>query len=141
VEPPRTAAHRRTRAAHHWGEPVRWLCEAARQFDASGHDRLAAACRNHLRRIGQPIPSPRHARASVPDHLRRLGITSREMDVYQLLGQGLSNTDIAHRLSISPKTIETHVSSLIAKTGLTARRELIAHAAHHSPAPQPLAQA
>jgi DNA-binding CsgD family transcriptional regulator len=121
---------------HGWGEPARWLREAAREFDASGHNRLAGACRNQLRRIGQPVPTPRRARASMPDHLRRLGITSREMDVYQLLGQGLSNDDIARQLSLSAKTIDTHVASLIAKTGLTARRELIAHAARHSRRPR-----
>ena len=61
--------------------------------------------------------------------MRRLGITSREMDVYLLVAQGLSNTEIAERLFISPKTVETHVASLVYKTGQAGRRELVAHAA------------
>ena len=42
---------------------------------------------------------------------------------------GFSNTEIAERLFISPKTVETHVASLISKTGQGGRRELVAHAA------------
>jgi len=49
--------------------------------------------------------------------------------VYLLVAQGFSNTDIAERLFISPKTVETHVASLISKTGQGGRRELVAHAA------------
>ena len=49
--------------------------------------------------------------------LRRLGVTSREMDVMRLVASGLSNADIAQRLYLSPRTVETHVSSLLARTG------------------------
>jgi DNA-binding CsgD family transcriptional regulator len=51
------------------------------------------------------------------------------MDVYLLVAQGYSNADIAARLFISPKTVETHVANLVAKTGQAGRRELVAHAA------------
>ena len=61
--------------------------------------------------------------------MRRIGVTSREMDVYLLVAQGFSNSEIAERLFISPKTVETHVASLISKTGKGGRRELVAHAA------------
>jgi DNA-binding CsgD family transcriptional regulator len=65
--------------------------------------------------------------------MRRLGITSREMDVYLLVARGCSNVEIAQRLFISPKTVETHVASLVTKTGQTGRRELVAHAARFTP--------
>lgn len=61
--------------------------------------------------------------------MRRLGITSREMDVLRLLASGLPNSEIAAKLYISPKTVETHVASLAAKTGQRGRRELAAYAA------------
>jgi DNA-binding CsgD family transcriptional regulator len=61
--------------------------------------------------------------------MRRLGITSREMDVFLLLARGHSNSEIAAKLYISPKTVETHIASLATKTGKTGRRELVAHAA------------
>jgi len=50
------------------------------------------------------------------------------MDVFVLAAQGLSNADIACRLYISAKTVETHIASLVAKTGRDGRRDLIANA-------------
>jgi len=50
------------------------------------------------------------------------------MDVFVLAAQGLSNTDIAARLFISAKTVETHIASLVAKTGRDGRRDLVANA-------------
>jgi DNA-binding CsgD family transcriptional regulator len=112
-----------------WGQPVTWLRDATVEFDGTGHARLASACRGILRRAGERVPRAGRGQAQVPPQMRRLGITSREMDVYLLVGQGLSNTEIAARLFISPKTVETHVASLVNKTGQPGRRELVAHAA------------
>jgi DNA-binding CsgD family transcriptional regulator len=112
-----------------WGRPVSWLCEAASGFDASSHDRLASACRGILRRAGERVPRSGRGAATVPAQLRRLGVTSREMDVFLLVGQGASNAEIASKLYISPKTVQTHIASLVAKTGTSCRRELVAQAA------------
>jgi DNA-binding CsgD family transcriptional regulator len=114
-----------------WGEPVAWLREAAASFEVTGHAQLASACRGILRRAGVPVPRSGRGSASVPAQLSRLGVTSREMDVYLLIGRGFSNSQIAEKLYISPKTVETHVASLVAKTGQRGRRELVAHAARH----------
>ena len=113
----------------HWGEPVSWLTAAAVELRTDGHDRLATACRGLLRRAGAPVPRAGRGRAAVPSQMTRLGVTSREMDVLLLLARGLSNAEIADTLFISPKTVETHVASLIAKTGQTSRRQLIARSA------------
>jgi DNA-binding CsgD family transcriptional regulator len=112
-----------------WGQPVGWMRDAAAGFEASGHDRLAAACRGILRKAGERVPRSGRGVAQVPPQMRRLGVTSREMDVFLLVAQGFSNSEIAERLFISPKTVETHVASLVAKTGQSGRRELVAHAA------------
>jgi DNA-binding CsgD family transcriptional regulator/tetratricopeptide (TPR) repeat protein len=112
-----------------WGQPVAWLREAAGEFESAGHLRLASACRGMLRRAGERVPRSRQGDTKVPPQLRRLGITNREMDVLLLVAEGQSNADIAARLFISPKTVETHVASLIAKTGQSCRRQLVAHAA------------
>jgi DNA-binding CsgD family transcriptional regulator len=111
-----------------WGNPATWMCEATREFEASGHRRLAKACRVVLRRSGERVPRTGRGKAQVPAQLRRLGVTSREMDVFVLAAQGLSNADIACRLYISAKTVETHIASLVAKTGRDGRRDLIANA-------------
>ena len=68
----------------------------------------------------------------MPPDLRRLGVTTREMDVFALVGRGLSNAHIAAELYISPKTVETHTASLITKTGVSGRRQLVALAAGHN---------
>jgi DNA-binding CsgD family transcriptional regulator len=114
-----------------WGEPVIWLREAAASFQASEHVQLASACRGMLRQAGVPVPRSGRGSAKVPAQLRRLGVTSREMDVYLLVARGYSNTQIAVRLYISPKTVETHIASLVVKTGQAGRRELVAYAAQN----------
>jgi DNA-binding CsgD family transcriptional regulator len=116
-----------------WGDPVRWLGDAVAHGNLSGHEHLAAACRRTLRRAGVPVPRHHRDRSTVPRPLRELGVTERETDVYRLIAQGMSNSHIAQRLRISPKTVDTHVASLIAKTGQTSRRELVAHAARQVP--------
>jgi DNA-binding CsgD family transcriptional regulator len=112
-----------------WGQPASWLREAAAGFEATSHDRLASACRGILRQAGQPVPRAGRGRATVPAQMRRIGVTSREMDVFLLVALGESNAAIASKLYISRKTVETHIASLIAKTGMGCRRELVAHAA------------
>ena len=54
----------------------------------------------------------------VPGPLRALGVTEREADVLRLVAQGLGNREIAERMFLSPRTVEKHVASLLAKTGL-----------------------
>jgi len=101
-----------------WGDPVAWLREAAAYFAARGDERVAAACRGLLRRAGSPVPRRRPGQGELPGPLRALGVTEREADVLRLLAAGLSNREIAERMFLSPRTVEKHVASLLAKTGL-----------------------
>jgi DNA-binding NarL/FixJ family response regulator len=60
----------------------------------------------------------------MPPSLARLQITAREAEILRLIGAGLSNNDIAQLLVISVRTVESHVSSLLSKSGLSTRAEL-----------------
>lgn len=62
---------------------------------------------------------------------RRAVLTKREEEVLALVGHGLTNKEIGQRLYISPKTVEHHVSRLLAKLGLRTRAEAAAFAARN----------
>ena len=55
-------------------------------------------------------------------------LTSREREVLALMAEGLTNADIADRLVIGVSTVKTHVSSIIAKLGVSSRTEASATA-------------
>jgi DNA-binding NarL/FixJ family response regulator len=52
-------------------------------------------------------------------------LSDREMHVFHLLGSGLGNTQIAHSLHLSVKTIESHRENIKHKLGLGSSRELV----------------
>jgi DNA-binding CsgD family transcriptional regulator/predicted negative regulator of RcsB-dependent stress response len=63
---------------------------------------------------------------------RSLGsLSRRETEVLRLLGEGMSNREIAERLFISPKTAEHHVSRIYAKLGLKSRAEAAGYAVRY----------
>jgi DNA-binding CsgD family transcriptional regulator/tetratricopeptide (TPR) repeat protein len=80
----------------------------------------AAAVRQRLRNLGVrgQTRGPRATTKSNPANL-----TVREMEVLSHLSEGLRNVEIAERLFISPKTVDHHVSSILAKLGARNRGE------------------
>jgi DNA-binding CsgD family transcriptional regulator len=109
--------------ADHWGDPVPELRANLTEHEQAGEERLAVTCRDLLRRAGAPTRRGRGSSA-VPPQLRAAGVTSREMDVLLLVRDGLSNADIAARLFLSVRTVETHVAHLLAKSGAADRSGL-----------------
>lgn len=53
-------------------------------------------------------------------------LTHREQEVLALMAKGLSNPEIAERLTVSPVTVKFHVSNILAKLGCTSRTEAVA---------------
>lgn len=74
------------------------------------------------RTIAALLAAPTPAAEAV-DALRVGSLTPREAEVLEALGAGLSNADIAAHLSVSPTTVKTHVSSVLAKLGVTTRMQ------------------
>jgi DNA-binding NarL/FixJ family response regulator len=99
-----------------------WLREADAFCSASGERALQRLVRRTLASVGAKVP--KGPTSAVPPHLARLGITARETEILRLVKAGLSNADISHRLFISTRTVESHVSSMLQKTGLTTREQL-----------------
>ncbi len=59
-------------------------------------------------------------------------LTPTERDVVRLLSEGLGNKDIATRLFVSPRTVQTHLTHVYTKLGLTSRVQLAQEAARHA---------
>ena len=59
-------------------------------------------------------------------------LTPTERDVVRLVSEGLPNNDIAGRLFVSPRTVQTHLTHVYSKLGLTSRVQLVQEAARHS---------
>ena len=68
------------------------------------------------------------ARAEVPG-----GLTRRETEIAALLAEGLSNKEIAARLVISQRTVETHVDHILSKLGMTSRAQVAGWVAEQRP--------
>jgi DNA-binding NarL/FixJ family response regulator len=58
-------------------------------------------------------------------------ITSREQEIIQCICRGLSNSEIARRLTLSPHTVKTHLNAIFKKLNVTSRTKLMALATHH----------
>ncbi len=59
-------------------------------------------------------------------------LTPTERQVVQLVSEGLANNDIATRLFVSPRTVQSHLTHVYTKLGLTSRVQLAQEAARHA---------
>jgi DNA-binding CsgD family transcriptional regulator len=110
------------------------LLTALAELDALGAEPLARRIRVRLRELGVA----RIPRGPVEQTRRNpAGLTERQMDVLRLLGESLTNAEIADRLVLSVRTVDAHVAAVLAKLGLHSRREVPARAAQLGMVPRP----
>jgi DNA-binding CsgD family transcriptional regulator len=102
---------------------VEHLTEAHRLADRRGSRRTAAEATRELRRLGRRIG------VGGPRSSSRLGVdalSTREREIADLVARGLTNREIAARLFLSEKTIESHLSKAFGKLGVSSRAALAA---------------
>lgn len=110
---------------------------------ASGYVLKRAAAQDLVMAIrsaakGEAFLYPTVAKSVVADYLRRIaegedrsrydGLTSREREILTLIAEGLSNQEMAKRLYISIKTVQTHRAHIMEKLDLHKRTELVRYA-------------
>jgi DNA-binding CsgD family transcriptional regulator len=98
-------------------EPMR---QAISILDGLGAVATVAVVQAEMRRRGYKA-IPRGARKAT--RADSLGLTRRQREVLQLIAEGLTNADIGSRLYLSERTVDHHVSALLAKLGVESRRE------------------
>ena len=69
--------------------------------------------------------------SSAASPLSLAGLTTREEEVLRLAAQGLTNAQMAERLVISPRTVNTHLTSIYSKIGVTSRSAATRYAIEH----------
>jgi DNA-binding CsgD family transcriptional regulator/tetratricopeptide (TPR) repeat protein len=101
------------------------LLEALAILDRIGAAPLARRVRADLRERGvRSIPRG-------PSSLTRrnpVGLTDRQVDVLRLLAEGLTNVEIAERLVVSVRTVDSHVAAILAKLGVQSRQGAVSAA-------------
>jgi NarL family two-component system response regulator LiaR len=94
--------------------------------DVSADDLVRAIRAAHA---GRATLSPEAAQSLVETAnqppLPGLDLTEREREVLSLMVEGLNNTQIAGRLTVSPSTIKSHVSNVLSKLGVASRTEAV----------------
>jgi two-component system, NarL family, response regulator LiaR len=105
--------------------PVSELVKAIRQVQAGESPLDPAIARKVVVRMSGSSPaSPTPAEDGQPIE----ALTPRELEVLQLLAQGLSNRNIGEALFISDRTVQAHLTSIFAKTQVSSRLEAVLNA-------------
>jgi DNA-binding NarL/FixJ family response regulator len=90
---------------------------------AAGEALLAPRVTRRLIHQFTQLPNPTPHQSSPADELRT--ITEREREVLTLIGEGLTNTEIAHHLHITEGTTKTHITHLLTKLNARDRIQLV----------------
>ncbi|MGE5333305.1 MAG: LuxR C-terminal-related transcriptional regulator [Nitrososphaerota archaeon] len=77
-------------------------------------------------------PAPRHGPISkVAETVSPAGLTARELEVLRLVAAGLTNAQAAEQLTVTPRTVNAHLTAIYGKLGVTGRSGAIRYALEH----------
>jgi len=103
--------------------PAQLKASAAAAHDPSGQLVGHALLFCEVPAAPAPAPAERPAAAGAPE-----GLTPQELKVLKLVGEGLSNRQIAEKMQVAPSTVRSHLKHLYSKLGLRSRSEAVAYA-------------
>ncbi|HEX2916584.1 MAG TPA: response regulator transcription factor [Chloroflexia bacterium] len=95
------------------------------QIDPAAIQKVVASLGNSPAPVPVNRPQAQPAQGAFQNNA---GLTERELEVLKLTSQGLSNNEIARRLSISEGTVKNHISSILSRLGLRDRIQAIIYA-------------
>jgi DNA-binding NarL/FixJ family response regulator len=99
---------------------------AAAQLRSAHANLIELGAEPYLARCGRELAAcgltPRGRR-----HQDRVGLTPQEVTVARLVASGLTNREVAAELFLSTKTIESHLSQIFGKLGISSRRQIAKH--------------
>jgi DNA-binding CsgD family transcriptional regulator len=102
------------------GDPDAWG-EALQILDALGATALGSKLRHQMKKKGVSVPR----RPNAETRKNPLGLTSRQSEVLELVAKGMTNTEIADQLFVSPRTVDHHVSAILTRLGAPTRDEAV----------------
>jgi DNA-binding NarL/FixJ family response regulator len=134
---------RAVRQAHASQVTIRLAREADRLVFSLADNGVAAtvppalrAARQRLEQLGATVTTTANPRGNLELTVsfgleEPVELTPREMEVIQLLAEGLSNREIAQLLTVSPRTVNFHLDNIYSKLGVTSRTEAAIYALRH----------
>lgn len=104
------------------------LVQAVHALEDLGATAAGRIVRRRLRALGvHRVPR----RRSATTRANPAGLTDRQVEVLALLTEGLTNAEIAERLVLSVRTVDSHVAAILDKLGVRTRRAASAALPHH----------
>lgn len=91
-------------------------------LDRLGAAAVAAKVRRSIRASGSSVVPARRRSTTMAN---AAGLTARQVEVLCLIGEGLTNAELAERLFLSVRTVDHHVAAILDKLGVTGRREAV----------------
>jgi DNA-binding NarL/FixJ family response regulator len=106
-----------------------WTAGQALTLEEAIAEAVQVKAREHIPPTS--LPAPVEPPSTSPPQRNPFGLTAREIEVLRLVTQGLTTTQIAEQLTISPRTADAHLRSIYSKLEVTSRAAATRSAIEH----------